>query len=155
MGTRRLARRIGGGLLAAVAAVLAVLVVWKVPQWQTEPSRTLMTPRDLLLVQNELRQTVLLCLGGVAIAGGLAVLWRRAAANERAARDSLAANREAQGVEHFTRAIAQLADDRLEVRVGAVYALAQLAAESAARHWPAMEVLCAFLRERAGWEAER
>ena len=155
MATGRLARRVGTGLLLVAAGAIAVLLVWQVPQWQTAPSRALLTPRDLLLVQNELRQTMVLCLGVGAILAALAVVWRRVAANERAARDSLAAAQAAQRDEHFTRAIAQLADERLEVRIGAVYGLEQIVAESAARHWPVIEVLSAFLRSRAGWDAER
>jgi hypothetical protein len=49
----------------------------------------------------------------------------------------------------------QLADDRLAVRIGALYVLEQIAAESASQHWPIMEVVCAYLREHAGWVAER
>src|SRR5262249_27882236 len=153
--TGRLARRIGIVLLAVVSASLALLLLWKVPQWQTAPSQAWLTPRDLLLVQNELRQTLLLCLGAGLILVALALLCWRVSVHERAARASQAAQLDAQRDEHFTRAVAQLADERLEVRLGAVYGLEQLAAESAARHWPAIEVLCAFLRSRAGWEADR
>ncbi|MFN8644626.1 MAG: pentapeptide repeat-containing protein [Candidatus Binatia bacterium] len=41
------------------------------------------------------------------------------------------------------------------MRLGAIYALEQVATESRQQHQPAMEVLCAFLRERAAWDPQR
>jgi ABC-type multidrug transport system fused ATPase/permease subunit len=57
--------------------------------------------------------------------------------------------RRGQVTERFTRAIEQLGqrgDDRLDVRIGAVYAQEQIARDSAELHWPIMEVLTAYLR---------
>jgi uncharacterized protein YjbI with pentapeptide repeats len=51
--------------------------------------------------------------------------------------------------ERFTRAIEQLGQgglDKLEVRIGAVYALEEIARDSAELHWPVVEVLTAHLR---------
>jgi hypothetical protein len=106
------------------------------------------------VIGEEARLFLAIALGAGALCTGIALLWRRVAASERAAHASLDLAREAQRGERFTRALEQLADDRLEVRLGAIYSLEQVAAESAARHWPVMEVLCAFLRSRAAWESE-
>lgn len=100
-------------------------------------------------------QTLLLLFAIAALAVGLSLLWRRIVLNERAAQASIEMAREARRVECFIRAVEQLADDRLEVRLGAIYGLEQVAAESAAQHWPVVEVLCAFLRSRVGWEPDR
>jgi hypothetical protein len=141
-------------LIATIGAAMLWLL-WQLPQQQTAPWRAFLTPKDLLLIENELRQTLVLLFGTGLIASALAILWRRAAAGERAAHASLAVAQEAQRSERFGRAVAQLADDRLMVRIGALYVLEQIAAESASQHWPIMEVLCAYLREHAGWVAER
>jgi uncharacterized protein YjbI with pentapeptide repeats len=141
-------------LLVAGIAV-AGLLLWWVPQWQLAEWQSLLSPREQLELQNQVRQTVALLLAAGSILVGLALLWRRVVTSERTALDAVRLSEEAQRLERFTRAVGQLADTRLEVRLGAIYGLEHLASESARHHWPTMEVLCAFLRERAAWDAER
>ncbi|HXX46806.1 MAG TPA: hypothetical protein VEN47_01175, partial [Myxococcota bacterium] len=148
-------RHVWRWLSIAAAGLVAALLAWKLPQWQTDPWRGLLAPRDLLLVENARRQTVLLLFGVGLIAAALLLLWRHLAAREQAVRAAAAAADEAERSERFSAAIGQLADDRLEVRVGAIYGLEQLARESVERHWPIMEVLCAFVRTRAAWDPDR
>ncbi len=135
--------------------MLAVVALWKLPQWQTAEWRAFLTPRELLDLQNQVRQTLAILLAAGAMLTGLALLWRRVTASERAALDAIRLAEDTQRREHFSRAVGQLADDRLEVRLGAIYALEQVAGESRQQHQPAMEVLCAYLRERAAWDPER
>jgi len=142
-------------VLLAAGLAAAGLLLWYVPRWQTEPWLAFLTARDLLELQNQVRQTVALLLAAGAVLAGLALLWRRVAVSERTALDALRRTEESQRLERFTRAVGQLADARLEVRIGAIYGLEQLAAESGRHHWPIIEVLCAFVRERAAWDAER
>ncbi|MFN8642630.1 MAG: pentapeptide repeat-containing protein, partial [Candidatus Binatia bacterium] len=148
-------RRTGLALLTAGAAILAVVLLWKLPQWQTAEWRAFLTPRELLDLQNQVRQTLAILLAAGAILTGLALLWRRVTASERAAIDAVRLAEDTQRRERFTRAVGQLADERLEVRLGAIYALEQVAGESHQQHQPAMEVLCAYLRERSAWDPER
>jgi len=150
LGSRQLLR---GALLIAAAGV-AFLLLWKLPVYQTAATRDNLSPKDLLLVQNQLRQTVVLLFAAVAIVTALVVLVRRATEHQRAARASLEVARDAQHAERLSHAIGLLADDRLEVRAGAVYALEQLAAEAPGQHWPIVEVLCAFVRDRAAAEID-
>jgi hypothetical protein len=142
-------------LSIAAGGLVATLLVWKLPQWQTDPWRALLAPRDLLLVENARRQTVLLLLGVGLLGAALLLLWRQLAARERAVRAAAEAAEESRRSERFTAAIGQLADARLEVRIGAIYGLEQLARESVEQHWPIMEVLCAFVRTRAAWDPDR
>jgi hypothetical protein len=58
------------------------------------------------------------------------------------------ADRQRRIVESFTRAVEQLGSDKLEVRVGAIFALERLSRESPDDYWTIMEVLAAFVRER-------
>jgi uncharacterized protein YjbI with pentapeptide repeats len=51
--------------------------------------------------------------------------------------------------ESFARAVEQLGQEKLEVRLGGIHALARIAKESPADHWPIMETLTAFAREKA------
>jgi hypothetical protein len=58
--------------------------------------------------------------------------------------------------ESFSKAIEQLGDDKLEVRLGGIYALEQISQESPQHHWTVMENMTAFVRERTRrMEAER
>jgi uncharacterized protein YjbI with pentapeptide repeats len=51
--------------------------------------------------------------------------------------------------ERFTRAIDQLGNSSLEVRMGGIYALERIAKESEEDYWPIMEVLTAYVRKNA------
>ncbi|XHX78500.1 MAG: pentapeptide repeat-containing protein [Stenomitos frigidus ULC029] len=51
--------------------------------------------------------------------------------------------------ERFSKAVDQLGSDKLEVRLGGIYALERIAQDSARDHWTIMEVLTAFVREQS------
>jgi uncharacterized protein YjbI with pentapeptide repeats len=51
--------------------------------------------------------------------------------------------------DRFSQAIAHLASDKMEIRLGGIYLLERLAQESPAEHWTTIEVLTAFVRERS------
>jgi 23S rRNA pseudoU1915 N3-methylase RlmH len=73
----------------------------------------------------------------------------QARAAQKQSRAALDLQRRGQMTERFTRAIEQLGQgerDRLELRIGAAYALEQIARDSAELHWPVVEVLTAHLR---------
>jgi len=85
-----------------------------------------------------------LILGGAALLIGLGVCWRR-----------YETSHEQRGHERFAAAVEQLASDRAdgtprtEARLGGIYALERLAADSDHEYWPIMEVLTAYVRENA------
>jgi uncharacterized protein YjbI with pentapeptide repeats len=67
-------------------------------------------------------------------------------------RDALEVTERGQLTERFTKAIDQLgqtAEDKLDIRLGGIYALEQIAKESKELHGPVMEILTAFLREHS------
>ncbi len=57
--------------------------------------------------------------------------------------------REGQIADLYSRAIEQLGSDKLDVRIGGIYALERVARQSAADHPTVMEVLTAFIREHS------
>lgn len=65
--------------------------------------------------------------------------------------EQTAADRERRITESFAKAIEQLGDDKLEVRLGGIYTLERIARESEREYWPIMETLTAYVRERAPW----
>jgi len=84
------------------------------------------------------RQTVLLFLGGAALLTGFYLTL-----------DNLKDTLEGQRADRLTRAVDQLRDRNLEVRLGGIYALEQLARTSEHEYWPIMEILTTFVREHA------
>src|SRR5262249_42676622 len=91
---------------------------------------------------NGLRTNLLGVLAGLAVAAGAVMGALNLVLTQRV-------QWRAQVTERFTRAIDQLGSEKLDVRIGAVYALEQIARDSAELHWPITEVLTAYLREHA------
>ncbi len=58
-------------------------------------------------------------------------------------------SREGQVTDRYTKAIEQLGSEKLDVRIGGIYALERIARDSARDHPVVMEVLSAFLREHS------
>lgn len=76
-----------------------------------------------------------------------AALQQADTASERH-RQQTDADRQQRITETFARAIDQLGSEKVEVRVGGIHALARIARESPRDHWPIIETLTAFVREK-------
>ncbi len=130
--------------IATVALVLAIAWALFVPvaDWLathdvgsvTGPLRTmrLQTARDTARGR-------LLTLGAGLFAAGALVYTAR----------NYGLSREGQVTDRYTKAIEQLGSDRLDVRIGGIYALERIARDSARDHPTVMEVLSAFVREHS------
>jgi hypothetical protein len=134
------------GLIAAtVAAVAAVL--WAAvaePSWLLPDTRGL-SPADRVKAQTDFRNTAVTLLGGLAVLVGGAVGAANLVLSQRV-------QWRAQVTDRFSKAIEQLGQqgpEKLDIRIGAVYALEQIARDSEELHWPIMEVLTAYLRQHA------
>jgi hypothetical protein len=73
------------------------------------------------------------------------------------AQEELRLTRQGQITERFTRAIDQLGSEKLEIRLGGIYALERFDKESPERayHGTVMEVLTAYVRENSRWDPEQ
>ncbi|WP_433446036.1 pentapeptide repeat-containing protein [Streptomyces sp. CA-142005] len=91
---------------------------------------------------NAVRQNVLAAAGGAAVLLGLGYTAR-----------TYHLSRRGQVTGRFSTAIGQLASDKLEERVGAVFGLEHVMAESSQEHATVVSVLSAFVRERARRDA--
>ncbi|MEA5553809.1 pentapeptide repeat-containing protein [Anabaena cylindrica UHCC 0172] len=97
--------------------------------------------------------------GGIAVFINAFFAAKRAAAMEESAkaanknveiaRENLKISEDKQITERFAKAIEQLASDKIEVRLGAIYTLERIAKDSKKDQWTIMEVLTAFVRENA------
>jgi uncharacterized protein YjbI with pentapeptide repeats len=131
----------GGGAFVVVAALLLLVLTVFDPQRLIDPrglSRT-----DWLTHVESLRATILQGLGGLVLLSTLYFTAR-----------TLRLNRRGQLTERFGKAVEQLGSEKLAVRLGGIYALEQIALDSAELHWAVVEVLAAFLRENTNTRAK-
>lgn len=142
---------------------LAGLVLWKLPQWQVvglsrdfasrhPHGRVLEATTEELRLIDERRRTLTQIFGSFGLLAGLYFAHRRISATEenvKIAQEGQRTAEEGQITERFTKAIEQLGRNKLEVRLGSVYALERIARDSRKDHWTVMEVLAAFIRENA------
>jgi hypothetical protein len=150
-----------GWAAAAVVVSSTALVLWKVPKWQVAYLKNV-TPEQRFDRENEARKTLAQILGGlfVLVGTGLTV-WnvriaeRSQRASQRSAQETLRISLEGQITDRFTKAISQLGDSKLVIRIGGIYALERIARDSRRDHWTIMEVFTTHIREYAPWAGFR
>jgi uncharacterized protein YjbI with pentapeptide repeats len=101
--------------------------------------------RDRIEIQNGIYKLAIEGIGAILLGGAIYSGWqylRRTEAQAKIATDR-------QTTDRFDRAIANLASDKLEARLGGIYALERLAQESPSDYWMTIEILTAFVRERS------
>jgi uncharacterized protein YjbI with pentapeptide repeats len=131
-----------GGLL--VFAVTLWLVIKLLPE-QLASTGGIKDPSKRAEEIGRTRTAVLASLAGVLAAIGAYYTHRTFELN----RQGHELNRQGQITERFTRAVDQLGNPSLDVRLGGIYALERLARESRDDHGPIIEILTAYVRERA------
>jgi uncharacterized protein YjbI with pentapeptide repeats len=128
------------GLAATVIlAAISVLVLHGPVEWWLG-GRALdgMEVKDRVAAVNSARQIALAAAAGTAALVGLGFTAR-----------TYYLSRRGQLTDRYTRAITQLASDKLTERLGGIYALEHLMAESPRDHNTVVEVLAAFVRDSA------
>jgi hypothetical protein len=128
------------GLGIAIALFAVVIYIPKLSFFQ--PGGELM-PVDRANAESDLRGHLIQAIGGIVLIVGAYFTGR-----------TFALNREGQHTERFTRAVEQLGNDKLDIRLGGIYALGRIAHDSKSHYEPVMQVLTAFLREHARWRPE-
>jgi uncharacterized protein YjbI with pentapeptide repeats len=88
----------------------------------------------------------LLTLGAGLFAAGALIFTAR---NSLFAQRTVQLTEEGQVTDRYTKAIGQLGSEKLDVRIGGIYALERVASDSARDHPTVMEVLAAFIREHS------
>ena len=147
-------------LLTVLVVAIAVAILWCVPPWQVEHIRGRLDKPDevrLANLEDAYRRTLAQILGGLALLYGLHLTYRRIVATEdnvRVAQETVRVAQEGQITERFTRAIEQLGHKEMAIRLGGIYALERIAKDSEKDHGPIMEVLTAYVRERAPRQEE-
>jgi len=108
-------------------------------KWQARDSR--------IKLQNDARTTLLQGLGGLAVLLAAFYTYRQVQTGRR----QLDVSQQGQVTERFTRAIDQLGNENLDVRLGAIYALERIARDSPDDQATIGEILTAYMRTHAPW----
>ena len=133
-----------GGLALAVGVVA---LVWLVPSmfYGYVPEA-----KDRAAAEATTRTGMLAGLAGLAALG---TFWLNSQVYRVTAR-TFEVTEQGHITDRYTKAIGQLGDDKLDVRLGGIYALERLAVDSERDHPTVVEVLSAFVRERSKPTAE-
>jgi hypothetical protein len=123
------------GIATTISFLLFLL--WKMPKWQVSYIKDV-APNVLFELENEARKTLAQILAGVLLLTGLYGTWR-----------TLQVSEQSQITERFNKAIDQIGNDKLSIRLGAIYALERLSEDSARDHNHIIELLTAYVRENA------
>ncbi len=124
-------------ILITLGIFIIALALWQIPQWQLS-SKKLSSPDKQAEMENAYRTTLVQALGGVFFFVTAYFTWRNVKAAE-----------EKQVTERFSKAIEQLGNDNIHVRLGGIYALERIANDSEKDYWQVIEVLTAYIREKA------
>jgi hypothetical protein len=134
-------------------------ILWILPHWQLGSLNLALKER--IVLENSLRDTwsKIIATGFFLVSSYF--LWRyveavgkTVAAAERtvaAAEKSAAISQERHITERFVRVMELLGDEKLEVRLGGIYALERIARDSPADQSAVTEVLATYVREHAPW----
>ena len=128
-------------LIGAAAAVLALVIIWAllVPGADWVARQDIGSAKGSLAAARDAARGRLLTLGAGLLAAGALLFTAR----------NFTLSREGQVTDRYTKAIEQLGSDKLDVRIGGIYALERVARDSAKDHPTIMEVLTAFIREHS------
>jgi hypothetical protein len=134
-------------IAVAGLAVVAVVAIWLVPRLQARRWRAQgLAAKEVAELENGARATLVQIFGGVALILTFVATWVQIADTRDASERTLELTRAQQESERFTRAVAQVGSDRLEVRLGGIYALEQAARESPRRRRAVAELMMAYLK---------
>jgi hypothetical protein len=142
----RLPWLVGGLALVVFGLVVSSLLVFPGYLVQRSLDATdapALGPAERLKAENDARTTLLQGLAGLVLIVGAGATWRQ-----------LQINREGQITERFSKAIDHLGergDDRIDVRLGGIYALERIANNSKDDRATIAEILTAYVRGHAPW----
>jgi hypothetical protein len=100
-------------------------------------------PKDLIQAENSARMTLVQTIGGAGLLIGILFSWRMMRVTVVSAESAA----DKQITELFSKALEQIGNKDLTVRVGGIFTLSQIARQSRKDHWPIMEILTAHLRK--------
>jgi hypothetical protein len=111
----------------------------------------LVIEKDKTTIQNGVYTTLVQALGGVILGITACVGYRNLKNGEetlKIGQKNLEVTENKQVTERFSKSIEHLGSKEIEIRLGGIYALEQIAIDSVKYHWTIVEILSAFIREK-------
>ncbi|MCX5010352.1 pentapeptide repeat-containing protein [Streptomyces sp. NBC_00555] len=134
-------------MLAVLAALAVVVVVLPGLVVDRDLAGARITAAERLGAVNSVRTTLLQAAGGAVLLFGAYATWRQL----RVSQEGLNATREGHITDRFSRAVDQLGSEKLDVRIGALYALWRIADHSPHDREAVISIMAAFLRTHLPW----
>lgn len=127
-------------------------------EW-SKPEERLILKKDLLIIKKDTTiikdaayTTLVQALGGIIVAITAYVGYRNLKVGEetlKIGQKNLKVTEDKQVTERFSKSIEHLSSDKIEICLGGIYALEQIAIDSPEKyHWTIVEILSAFVREK-------
>jgi hypothetical protein len=130
----------------AVLAVLALLAVWLIPRRQARQwAERGIDGKDLVELETGARGALIQLLGGVALILTFVATWLQISDTRTTTERTLDLTSSQQISQRFTQAVEQLESKRAEIRIGGIYGLESVAAESPSRRAAITQVLMSYL----------
>ena len=149
---------------AIIVATLLLVALGFGAQWYLSPENNLsiVERRDLVQGMASVGQALAVFLTGAVGLIGLFFTWRNTRQAQESTKQTLKLTEQGQITDRFTKAIDQLGktDDNdkkiSEIRLGGIYALAQIAVESPKEyHWTIVRIFTGYLQNYASWQGDR
>jgi hypothetical protein len=147
-------QRLSGKLILLTSFVLAGLLwaVWKLPQLQVGSTPLSVEEKARIDAETSARVALIQGVGGLLLFLTAGVSWLNLKATQR----NVLVAEDKQVTERFSKAVEMLSNEgNLYIRLGGIYALERIAKDSAKDHWQVIEILTAFVREKARIEDEQ
>ncbi|MDW5551071.1 pentapeptide repeat-containing protein [Methanosarcina sp.] len=140
------------GIVFSIFLVLSIFLfcprLWNFPQQQVDQleirTNSTLNAIERGNLENQWRVTIIQSLGGIAVIIGLIFTYQK-----------ILTLKDGQVTERFTRAVDQLGNPTIEIKLGGIYALERIANESKDDYWPIMEILTAYVRKNSSIETVR
>jgi hypothetical protein len=145
-------------ILAGMTFVgLVTASVLLVPAWLVARDTNVgqLQPEQMASAKNGVRTTLIQGVVGLTALAGIAVGWQQLQTDRQQLQEQLTLTRQGQVAERFTRAVDQLGSDKLDVRLGGIYGLEQIANQSPGDRLQVFEVLTAYVRQHARGDPKR
>ncbi|MBE9031590.1 pentapeptide repeat-containing protein [filamentous cyanobacterium LEGE 11480] len=169
-------QKIGKSLCLLVFGLTMIGVIWEAPRQQVDPFRDRMTAKEAIDAEIAARTGWIQLVGGGFVALTAITTWRTSQANqkkhdfdvaqaeknfklllEKQEKDTAQAEKNFQAIQEkntadrFSKAVEMLGHDKLDIRLGGIFALEQIANTEDKYYWQIMEILTAYIRTRSPW----
>jgi hypothetical protein len=104
----------------------------------------LVIEKDATTIQNGIYTPLIQVIGGAILSITAYVGY----CNFEIGQKNLKVTEDKQVTERFSKSIEHLGSDKIEIRLGGIYAIEQIAIDSAKYHWTIVKILSAFIREK-------